>query len=308
MTKKEQETAKIDYSSYAAAAEIPSQTERRKFDFLAVSGGVETEVVKGKDGEEVEKRLPAKAYKLMLTSDKGADGKYPTEDIAVPFSIVPIKLRYVMEAKTGAKGEILSLKSSEFNGNQTDLVTVSKYGAPDGFGDQKVIATYGPMPVSQARQQFLKEDGKQALRDKAHLYSLHNGSLVRFVVRGTGLWEQEADLVNGKGEEATKKFKFLRNYLSEFPIATDPYFIYETIIGAVYRNHGSVKYYRPTFTRGPRISAETEKVVLAHLTDLAEYFAEQDAGVKAFVPTTKVAEEVPVEAPAEVVEGEEQAF
>lgn len=300
---KTEETTKRDYSSYAAAAEIPSQTERRKFDFLAVSGGVETEVVKNEKGEEVEKRLPAKAYKLSLTSDKGADGKYPTEDIAVPFSIVPIKLRYVMEAKTGAKGEILVLKSSEFNGNQTDLVTVSKYGAPDGFGDQKIVATYGPMPVSQARQQFLKAaDGKQALRDKAHLYSLYNGSLLRFVVRGTGLWEQEADLVNGKGEEAKTKFKFLRNYLSEFPIATDPYFIYETVIGAVYRNHGSVKYYRPKFEKGARITAETEKVVLAHLTDLAEYFAEQDAGVKAFVPT-KVAEEAPI---AEVVAGEEE--
>lgn len=271
-------TTPIDYTQYAAAAEIPAQTERRKFNFLSLSGKV--------DEDENEKRLPAKAYKIFLAEEKGADGKNKTEDIAVPFSVVPIKLRYVMEAKRGSQGEILDLKSSEFNGLQTDMVTVSKYSDPDATGNQKIVKTHGPMTVANARKMFIKPDGKQALRDKAHVYSLHNGDLVRYVVKGTGLWEDESTLGNGKGAEAQKKHKFLKTYLSEFDMATNPYFIYEMNVGAVYRNHAAVKYYRPTFEKGARISAEVEKKVLETLLDLKVYFDEQDASVKAFTPET----------------------
>jgi len=281
--------AAIDYSTYASMAKTPSVNERRTFDFLSVSGAVETEVME--DGE-TEKRKPASAYKLFLTKPKTADDRFESEAVALPLTIVPIKYRVVMEQKTGNKGETLVLKSSEFNGKMSDKVVITRF-SPDG----KVVEKYGPMTVADARQTFKGADGKGGLRDKAHVYALHNSEVIRFVVKGAGLWEDRKGLVNGKSEASRKEYPYLSEYLSTFPM-TEPYFLFEMNVNAAYRDHGTVKFYRPIFERGARISADVEKVVLESLTDLHQYFTEQDAEVAKFVANTK--------APTTVVtEGEE---
>jgi hypothetical protein len=268
--------APVDYSQYAAMAETPSQTERRTFDYIAVSGAVQTEVM---DDGETEKRLPATATKLLLTKPTKADGKLESETLQLPLTLVPIKYRVVMEQRAGNTGEILVLRSSEFNGKMSDLVTISRYSQ-----DGKVIEKYGPMTVSEARQTFKNAEGKGVLRDKAHVYALHNGEVVRFVVKGAGLWEDRKGLVNGKTENSRKEYPFLTEYLSTFAM-TDPYFLYEMKVDAAYRDHGAVKFYRPIFEKGARINLEVETTVLTSLQDLHKYFTEQDAETAKFVAT-----------------------
>ena len=281
-------TPTVDYSKYSEMAASPTQSDRRKFNYIAVSGGVEMEVVDEKEGTT--KRKPAKAIKLFTAEDKQADGSLKSEDIALPLTIVPIKYRTVMEQRAGSKGEILVLKSSEFNGRQDDFVTVTRY-SPDG----KAVSTTAPMKVADARKHFRSAEDKPVLKDKVHLYSLVGDEVLRFVVKGTGLWEKEDDLVHGKTEASRVKHQFLSAYLQQFA-ATEPYFLYEMQVNACYRDHGSIQYYRPTFTKSNRIDAATEKVVLTHLEELHAYFTERDAAVKAYVPsssttsTTKVVE------------------
>lgn len=292
-TPKVETPATADYSKYASMAETPSVNERRNFDFLSVSGAVETEVITAEDGSELEKRKPATAYKLLLTKPKVVnEDRFQAETLALPLSIVPIKYRVVMEQRAGSKGEILVLRSSEFNGKMSDKVVISRF-SPDG----KVVEKYGPMTVADARNTFKNAEGKGVLRDKAHVYALHNGEVVRFVVKGAGLWEDRKGLVNGKSEASRKEYPYLSEYLATFPM-TEPYFLFEMKVNAAYRDHGTVKFYRPTFERGTRISPEVEKVVLENLEDLHKYFTEHDAEVAKFVPNTAT--------PATVVtEGEE---
>lgn len=294
---KEKEIAKetpqaIDYSKYASMAETPEANHRRQFDYLSVSGEVRTEVIHTEKGDEVEKRIPAKAFKLLLTQPKEADGRYKSEEIDLPLTIVPIKYRMVMEQRAGSKGEILVLKSSEFNGKMSDKVVITRF-SPEG----KVVEKYGPMTVSEARQNFRNAEGKNVLKDKAHVYSLHNGELVRYAVKGTGLWEALDGLVEGKTELSRTPFPFLNEYFSTFPM-TEPYFLYEMKVSSAYRDHGNVKYYRPIFERGARISTAVEAEVLAHLEDLHAYFVEMDKATAEFTPMTK-------SAPVAIVEDEE---
>ena len=290
VTSKVESSAAVDYSKYASMAETPTTTERRQFDFLSVSGGVETEVVTDGDGNELEKRKPASAYKLLLTQPKTTDDRFVSEEIALPITIVPIKYRVVMEQRAGSKGEILVLKSSEFNGKMSDKVVISRF-SPDG----KVVEKYGPMTVADARNTFKNADGKGVLRDKAHVYALHNGEVVRFVVKGAGLWEDRKGLVNGKTENSRKEYPYLSEYLSTFAM-NEPYFLFEMKVDAAYRDHGTVKFYRPIFERGTRIAADVEVEVLKNLEDLHKYFTEQDKATAEFVansaaPTTVVVEE-----------------
>jgi hypothetical protein len=291
-TPKVETPAATDYSKYASMAETPSTTERRVFDYLSVSGKVDTETIV-KDGEEVEKRKPATAYKLLLTKPAKADGAFESEEVQVPFSIVPIKYRVVMEHRTGSNGEILVLKSSEFNGKMSDLVTVSRF-SPDG----KVTEKYGPMTVAEARQTFQDAEGKGMLRDKAHVYGLYNGEIIRFVVKGAGLWEKRSELSKGKTAASKLEHPYLTEYLSTFPM-TEPYFLYEMKVDAAYRDHMAVKFYRPIFERGTRISADTEKVVIEALEDLHKYFQEQDKATAEFVATSTAPAKVVVEGSAE---------
>lgn len=271
----------IDYSKYASMAETPVTTERRQFDFIAVSGAVETESVKGEGGEDLEKRKPASAYKLFLTKPKiASEDRFETETLALPLTLIPIKYRVVMEQRAGSKGEILVLKSSEFNGKMSDMVIISRF-SPDG----KVIEKYGPMTVAEARQTFKNAEGKGVLRDKAHVYALHNNEVVRFVVKGAGLWEDKTGLINGKTEASRAVYPFLTDYFSQFPI-NEPYFLFEMKVNAVYRDHVTVKFYRPIFERGARISPEVEVEVLKHLEDLHGYFSDMDAEVAKFVATS----------------------
>ena len=279
--------ASVDYSKYAAMAETPTQSERRKFNYIAVSGAVEMEVVDEKEGTT--KRKLAKAIKLFTAEDKQADGSLRSEEIDLPLTIIPIKYRTVMEQRAGSKGEILVLKSSEFNGRQDDMVTITRF-SPDG----KAVSTTAPMKVADARKHFRSAEDKPVLKDKVHLYSLVNGELVRFVIKGTGLWEKEDDLGKGKTEASRAKHQFLSAYLQQFAM-TEPYFLYELIVDACYRDHGSIQYYRPTFTKGKRIDATTEKTVLAHLEDLHTHFNERDASVKVYVPSTATVVEVALE-------------
>lgn len=288
-TKAEEKLEATDYSKYASMAETPTTTERRSFDYLSVSGKVETEVIE-KDGEEVERRKPASAYKLFLTKPAKSDGTFESESVDLPLTLVPIKYRVVMEQKTGANGEVLVLKSSEFNGKMSDIVTVTRF-SPDG----KVVEKYGPMTVAVARQTFKNEEGRGVLRDKAHVYALHNGKVLRFTVKGTGLWEDRKALVNGKTKASQFEYPYITEYLSTFPM-NEPYFLYEMEVAAAYRDHIAVKFYRPTFERGTRISSEVEKVVLDSLEDLHKYFEEQDKATAEFVansaaPTTVVVED-----------------
>jgi hypothetical protein len=262
-------------------AETPTVNDRRQFDFLSVSGAVETETITTEDGAELEKRKPATAYKLLLTKPKKTDDRYETETLALPLNIIPIKYRVVMEQRAGSKGEILVLKSSEFNGKMSDKVVITRF-SPDG----KVVEKYGPMTVADARNTFKNADGKGVLRDKAHVYALHNGEVVRFVVKGAGLWEDRKGLVNGKTENSRKEYPYLSEYLSTFAM-NQPYFLFEMKVDAAYRDHGTVKFYRPTFERGARISAEVEVEVLKNLEDLHKYFTEQDKATAEFVPNTK---------------------
>jgi hypothetical protein len=274
--------ASTDYSQYASMTETPTPNEHRVFNYVAMSGGVETEVITTEAGE-VEKRKPATAFKLLFTEERDENDRAKSEELALPLKVVPIKYRMVMEHKTGDKGEIKVLGTSEFNGNNSDLVVVYKYG-PNSKGGREVIETFGPMTVIEARKKFVDAEGKQQLKDRARVYGLVGGELVQFIVKGTGLWEMESELHNGKTEASRTKHPFLGRYLSEFAM-TDPYFLYEMEVNAVYRDHGSIKYYRPTFTKGARISAEVEEVVIPHLKDLHKYFAEMDEATKAFVAT-----------------------
>ena len=283
-------SAAVDYSKYASMAETPTTTERRQFDFLSVSGGVETEVVTDKDGNELEKRKPASAYKLLLTQPKTTDDRFVSEEITLPLTIVPIKYRVVMEQRAGSKGEILVLKSSEFNGKMSDKVVISRF-SPDG----KVVEKYGPMTVGDARNTFKNADGKGVLRDKAHVYALYGGKVLRFVVKGAGLWEDRKGLVNGKTENSRKEYPYLSEYLSTFAM-NEPYFLFEMKVDAAYRDHGTVKFYRPIFERGTRIGVDVEVEVLKNLEDLHKYFTEQDKATAEFVansaaPTTVVVED-----------------
>lgn len=289
----------IDYSKYASMAETPAVNERRQFDFVSVSGAVETEVV----GDGVEKRKPATAYKLFLTRPKvAAEDRFETETLALPLTLVPIKYRVVMEQRAGSKGEILVMKSSEFNGKMSDKIVISRF-SPDG----KVVEKYGPMTVGDARQTFKDADGKGVLRDKAHVYALHNGEVVRFVVKGAGLWEDRKGLVNGKTEASRKEYPYLSEYLSTFPM-TDPYFLYEMKVDAAYRDHGTVKFYRPIFEKGARISAEVEVEVLKNLEDLHEYFTDMDKATAEFVSNTKTPTVVPTDGEMELDENGNPVF
>lgn len=271
--------ASTDYSKYASMAETPESTRRRTFDYLSVSGEVRTEIVKDAKGEELEKRIPATAFKLLLTQPKEADGRFKSEEVKLPLTLVPIKYRMTMEQRTGSKGEILVLKSSEFNGKMSDKVVITRF-SPEG----KVLEKFGPMTVSEARQSFKNADGKNVLRDKAHVYGLHNGDLVRFVVKGAGLWEDRSGLSAGKTEASRVPYTFLNEYFSMFSM-NDPYFLYEMKVNAAYRDHGTVKFYRPTFEDGTRITPSVEVKVLEHLKDLHEYFTKMDKETSEFVPT-----------------------
>ena len=270
--------ASKDYSKFAAMADTPTQSDRRKFNYIKISGGVEMEVVDEKEGTT--KRKPAKGIKLFTAEEKNSDGSLRNEDLALPLTVVPIKYRMVMEQRAGAKGEILVLKSSEFNGRQDDIVTITRY-SPDG----KAVTTTSPMKVADARKYFRSAEDKPVLKDKVHLYSLLGDEVVRFVIKGTGLWEKEDDLSKGKTEASRTKHQFLSAYLQQFA-ATEPYFLYEMIVNACYRDHGSIQYYRPTFTMGKRIDAATEKTVLTHLEDLHTYFNERDESVRNYVPSS----------------------
>lgn len=278
MSTTKQTPGAVDYSKYASMAETPETNQRRQFNYLSVAGDVKTEIIHTQTGDEVEKRLPATAYKLLLTQQKEADGHFKSEEVKLPLTIVPIKYRMVMEQRAGAKGEILVLKSSEFNGKMSDKVVITRF-APDG----KVVEKYGPMTVSEARQSFKNAEGKNVLKDKAHVYSLHNGEVVRYVVKGAGLWEDRSGLVNGKTEASRTPYPYLSEYFSTFAI-NDPYFLYEMKVDAGYRDHGTVKFYRPTFTKGARIAPTVETVVLENLEDLHKYFAEMDKATAEFVP------------------------
>lgn len=281
--------AAADYSKYASMAETPTVSDRRTFDTLSVSGKVDTEVME--DGE-TEKRKPATAYKSLLTKPKNPDGKFQSEILPLPLTLVPIKYRVVMQQTAGNQGEILVLKSSEFNGKPSDMVVITRF-SPDG----KVVEKYGPMTAADARKKFTNAEGKGVLRDKAHVYALHNGEVVRFVVKGAGLWEDRAGLVNGKTENSRKPYPYLSEYLATFPM-TEPYFLFEMKVDAAYRDHGTVKFFRPIFEKGNRISTEVELEVIKHLEDLHEYFTKQDKATAEFVASAT--------APATVVtEGEE---
>ena len=271
-----------DYSQYASQSEIPTPNEHRVFNYVSMSGGVDTEVIQTEQGD-VEKRKPATAFKLLFTEERDTNDRAKSEELALPLSVIPIKYRMVMEHKIGEKSEIKVLGTSEFNGNNSDLVVVYKYG-PNAKGGREVVATYGPMTVIEARKKFVNDEGKQLLKDRARVYSLVGGELVQFIVKGTGLWEMESELHNGKTPASQAKHPFLSRYLSEFAM-NDPYFLYEMEVNAAYRDHGAIKYYRPTFTKGARISTEVEDVVIAHLKDLHKYFGEMDKATKAFVPT-----------------------
>jgi len=142
------------------------------------------------------------------------------------------------------------------------------------------------MTVADARQTFKSADGKGVLRDKAHVYALHNGEVIRFVVKGAGLWEDRKGLVNGKTEASRKEYPYLSEYLSTFPM-TEPYFLFEMKVEAAYRDHGTVKFYRPIFERGARISADVEVEVLKNLEDLHTYFTDMDKATAEFVANTK---------------------
>ncbi len=291
-----------DYSKYASMAETPTTTERRQFDYIAVSGLVETEVTTDSQGEEVEKRKPATAIKLFLTRPKTKDDRFESEEVKLPVTIVPIKYRVVMEQKVGNKGEILVLKSSEFNGKMSDKVVITRF-SPDG----KVVEKYGPMTVGDARQTFKDADGKGVLRDKAHVYALHNGEVIRFVVKGAGLWEDRKGLVNGKTEASRKEYPYLSEYLSTFPM-TEPYFLFEMKVEAAYRDHGTVKFYRPIFECGARISAGVEVEVLKNLEDLHAYFTDMDKATAEFVSNTKAAPVVVTEGEMELDENGNPVF
>lgn len=282
--------ASTDYSKYASMAETPTANERRQFNYISLSGGVETEVITTDQGD-VEKRKPAKAFKLFFTEERDDNGNAKSEELDLPLTVVPIKYRVVMEHKIGEKSEIKVLGTSEFNGKNTDLILVYKY-AQNAKGKTEIVETFGPMTALQARKKFVNDEGKQLLRDRVRLYSMVGGELVQFVVKGTGLWEKESDLHKGKTDASRSKYPFLSRYLSEFAI-NDPYFLYEMKVDAAYRDHGAIKYYRPTFTRGARISPEAEVTVLEHLEDLYKYFEEMDKATEAYVPEVKT-EETPV--------------
>jgi hypothetical protein len=280
-----------DYSAYADMAATPKVVERRSFDSLTLSGTVETEVV----GDGVEKRKPATFFKSYQTRPKMADGKTESEKLNAPVTIVPIKYRTIMQQTGGSKGELIVLKSTEFNGNPNDKVLIFKYGSKDEQGKQKIEATYGPMTAMEARQTFKNAEGKGVLKDKAHVYSLHNGGLVRVGIKGTGLWEMESELKNGKTDASRTPHQYLKDYFSKFAM-NEPYFLFEMKVDAVYRDHLANKYYRPTFEKGARISAEVEVEVLKHLEDLHKYFTEQDKATAEYVasgtaPTVVVSHE-----------------
>lgn len=285
MTKTQETTPAKDYSQYASMAETPEVKDYRKFDFLIVSGGVKTETVTNKEGEKLTKNLPATAFKMHIASSESEDDDVKTENLPLPMMVIPIKYRMIMEHKTGAKQDVKVLATSEFNGKQTDKVLVHRFGPKDEKGKQKIVETYGPMTAKEAKEHFKDAEGQKLLKDKVIMYSLHEGGLVRFAIKGTSLWEDVTKLKDGSDKETQAVHPVLKEYFSQFAI-NDPYFLYEMNVNSVYRDHISTKYYRLTFTKGARIAPAVETVVLEHLDDLHKYFTEMDKQTAEFVPTT----------------------
>ena len=273
----EEVAAPRDYSKYANQTAVPTQVEKRVFDSIKVSGQID------RDAED--KRLPAKAV-ITLMSEPKVGERYKQEDVALPFTVVPIKFRCYLEEKAkDDKGTVLKF-SSEYNGNKTDIVIV---GTKLANGKTEFSA---PMTVSDARAKFIDDEGKSLLREVVRVYALYKGKVVRLRVHGSGVWES-ADIQNGKTPDSQMKHDTISQYLSKFA-ETDPYFLYELEVKAVYRDHKpAVKYFRPTFTKSTRINAATEDLILGkidgstvgHLDDLTKYFGLLDEETKKFIPT-----------------------
>jgi len=273
----EEVAAPRDYSKYANQTAVPTQVEKRVFDSIKVSGQID------RDAED--KRLPAKAV-ITLMSEPKVGERYKQEDVALPFTVVPIKFRCYLEEKAkDDKGTVLKF-SSEYNGNKTDIVIV---GTKLANGKTEFSA---PMTVNDARTKFIDDEGKSLLREVVRVYALYKGKVVRLRVHGSGVWES-ADIQNGKTPDSQMKHDTISQYLSKFA-ETDPYFLYELEVKAVYRDHKpAVKYFRPTFTKSTRINAATEDLILGkidgstvgHLDDLTKYFGLLDEETKKFIPT-----------------------
>lgn len=266
-----------DYSKYATQTAVPTQVVKRQFDTIKVSGQVE------RDAED--KRVPAKAIMTLMTEPKEGD-RYKQIDVALPLKVIPIKYRCYLEEKAkDDKGTVLKF-SSEYNGNREDTVII---GVKETSGKTTFSA---PMTVNDTRAKFVDAEGKSLLREVVRVYALYEGRLVRFRVHGSGVWES-TDIQNGKTKESQAKHDTISQYLSKFP-ETDPYFLYEMEVNAVYRDHKpAVKYFRPTFSKGVRISADIENQILGAvdgstvgiLDDLVAYFGELDEETKNFIPT-----------------------
>ena len=284
----EEVAAPRDYSKYATQTAVPTQVEKRVFDSIKALGTVE------RDAED--KRLPAKAIITLMSEPKVGD-RNKREDVALPFTVVPIKFRCYLEEKAkDEKGTVLKF-SSEYNGNRSDIVIV---GTKLANGKTEFSA---PMTVSDARTTFVDKEGKSLLREVVRVYALYKGKVVRLKVGGAGVWES-ADVKNGKTPESQMKHDSISQYLSKFA-ETDPYFLYELEVKAVYRDHKpAVKYFRPTFTKSTRIDGATEDLILGKvdgstvgiLDDLTKYFGLLDEETKKFIPTV-----------ADVEGGEEKA-
>jgi len=285
---KTEAVAPRDYSKYANQTAVPTQVEKRVFDSIKVSGQVD------RDAED--KRLPAKAV-ITLMSEPKVGERFKQEDVALPFTVVPIKFRCYLEEKAkDDKGTVLKF-SSEYNGNRTDTVIV---GTKLANGKTEFSA---PMTVSDARAKFIDDEGKSLLREVVRVYALYKGKVVRLRVHGSGVWES-TDVQNGKTPESQMKHDTISQYLSKFA-ETDPYFLYELEVNSVYRDHKpAVKYFRPTFTKSTRIDGATEDLILGKvdgstvgiLDDLTKYFGLLDEETKKFIPTV-----------ADVEGGEEKA-
>lgn len=288
-----QTTMTTDYTQLAQMIETPASKTYRSFDHVTISGAVKTEVVK--DGkQELEKRLPATATRFMYSSRPlQADGRAEKVTLPLPLTFIPIKYRMVMEHRTGAEGETLLLKSSEFNGNkQTDKVVIKRYTL-----EGKVEKLFGPMTVKQARDMFVDAQGKRLLKDKVNLYGMLDGELVRLAVKGSALWENRQALSAGKTEASRAPYPFLNEYFSTFKM-DDPYFLYEMKIDAAYRDGKAVRYYRPIFTKGARIAPAVEATVIKHLKDLHQYFTDMDNATMEYV-ASELEDVEPIETSAE---------
>lgn len=275
MTKVEKPTR--DYSQYATQTAVPTQVVKRQFDTIKVSGQVE------RDAED--KRVPAKAVLTLMSAPKVGE-RFKQVDVALPLKVVPIKYRCYLEEKAkDEKGTVVKF-SSEYNGNRTDTVIVGTKLANDK------TEFSAPMTVNEARTKFVDTEGNSLLREVVRVYSLYEGKVVRLRVHGSGVWES-TDVQNGKTKESQAKHDTISQYLSKFP-EVDPYFLYKMDVNAVYRDHKpAVKYFRPTFTKGIRIDAKTEDLILGAidgstvgiLNDLSKYFSELDEETKKFIPS-----------------------